>query len=399
MSQKLSKPCPLCLQPGMSPFYSVPSVPVHSVLLLRSRQEALEIPRGNILLGFCNRCGFISNLAFDPELTHYGPAYESTQSYSAMFTRFSQQLARELVERYQLYGKTVLEIGCGNGEFLKVVCELGGNRGIGYDPAYAPGRVVSSAEVTFVKEFYTEEAAHHAVDFLICKMTLEHIPDPRQFVNMVRRTLEPSRGTIVYFQVPDARRILREMAFWDVYYEHCSYFTPESLAYLFAEQQFEVLDARTVYDHQYLVIEARLRNGARYSHGRERVDQLERQVKAFEQRVGAHQNTWKNYFADQRSRKRNVVLWGAGSKAVAFLTTLGVREAVRYCVDINPNKNGTFIAGTGQKIVLPEFLKVYRPDEIVVMNPIYLAEIQETADNLGLAARLRSVDQPPGQLG
>ncbi|NJM57780.1 MAG: hypothetical protein HC857_10560 [Synechococcales cyanobacterium RU_4_20] len=37
---------------------------------------------------------------------------------------------------------------------------------------------------------------------------------------------------MVYFEVPDAERIFAERAFWDVYYEHCSYFSPPSLTAL-----------------------------------------------------------------------------------------------------------------------------------------------------------------------
>ena len=29
----------------------------------------------------------------------------------------------------------------------------------------------------------------------------------------------------MFFQVPDMSRVLRDLAFWDIYYEHCSYFT------------------------------------------------------------------------------------------------------------------------------------------------------------------------------
>ena len=48
-----------------------------------------------------------------------------------------------------------------------------------------------------------------------------------------------------------------------------------------------------------------------------------------------------------------LILWGGGSKAVAFLTTLDVREGIEYAVDINPRRSGTFLAGTGQEIVAP----------------------------------------------
>jgi hypothetical protein len=87
------------------------------------------------------------------------------------------------------------------------------------------------------------------------------------------------------------------------------------------------------------------------------------------------------------------VLWGAGSKGVAFLTTLDIRHEIEYAVDINPHKHGTFMAGTGQQIVAPEFLKGYRPDIVIVMNPIYCNEIQRELDRMGIGVEVRPVSE------
>jgi hypothetical protein len=60
-------------------------------------------------------------------------------------------------------------------------------------------------------------------------------------------------------------------------------------------------------------------------------------------------------------------------------------------VDINPYKHGTYMAGTGQEIVGPEFLRAYRPDVVIVMNPIYCNEIQRDLDGMGITAELMPV--------
>ena len=83
-----------------------------------SREEALAFPRGDIELGVCTGCGFICNPAFDPKRTEYSGRYEETQAFSPTFNKFHLALATELVERFELQGKTVVEIGCGKGEFL-----------------------------------------------------------------------------------------------------------------------------------------------------------------------------------------------------------------------------------------------------------------------------------------
>jgi len=85
------------------------------------------------------------------------------------------------------------------------------------------------------------------------------------------------------------------------------------------------------------------------------------------------------------------VLWGGGSKAVAFLTTLAVFQQIEYVVDINPYKHGTFLAGTGQEVVPPAFLREYQPAAVVAMNPVYRGEIEQILTTMGIAAELMAV--------
>nr|MBP9503044.1 hypothetical protein [Promineifilum sp.] len=83
---------------------------------------------------------------------------------------------------------------------------------------------------------------------------------------------------------------------------------------------------------------------------------------------------------------------GGGSKGVAFLTTLGQTLADIACaVDINPIKTGTFMAGTGQEIVAPLFLKTYRPDVVIIMNPVYREEISRDLEAMGLSPEIRTL--------
>ncbi len=132
--------CPNCLQQSLKPIYKVDPVPVHSVMLVPTREEALYFPAGTINLGFCEVCGFVANTSFDESKMNYSPRCEETQGFSPTFQSFHSDLAQELIERYDLRNKTVLEIGCGKGEFISMLCDMGDNRGIGFDPAFVPQR-------------------------------------------------------------------------------------------------------------------------------------------------------------------------------------------------------------------------------------------------------------------
>jgi len=159
--------CPNCGHAGMVNIYEMNGAPVHSVLLMESWEEALNYPQGRIHLGYCNHCGFVGNLAFQPEVQEYTQKkYESTQAYSPTFNAFHRALAQRLIDQYDLAGKTVLEIGCGQGEFLALLSQLGNVRGYGFDPAY-DGRVPEAANdpnLTFIDDFYGEQYTdYHAI--------------------------------------------------------------------------------------------------------------------------------------------------------------------------------------------------------------------------------------------
>jgi FlaA1/EpsC-like NDP-sugar epimerase len=151
-----------------------------------------------------------------------------------------------------------------------------------------------------------------------------------------------------------------------------------------------VLDLKTEYDDQYLMIEARPANGAPGPLPAESVDLegIARDVAYFAENWRTKVEGWREKLQSMKAQSRRVVIWGGGSKGVAFLTTIGIKDEVAYAVDINPLKHGTFMAGTGQEIVAPEFLRDYRPGAVIVMNPIYCREIGKQLENLGVTAEL-----------
>ena len=387
--------CPNCHSVELSVFYELNGIPVNSVVLLSTREEALAYPKGNMALGFCENCGFMANTALDPGLHEEPVSSETSQGFSTTFNAFHQNLATRLINQYDLHHKDIIEIGCGQGEFLTLLCELGHNRGIGFDPLYTGERTKSEAHkrITFINDFYSEKYAHYHSDFVCCKMTLEHIPQTADFVSMVRRSIGDRADTIVFFQVPDTVRILRELAFWDIYYEHCSYFSLGSLARLFRQCGFEVIKLAKEYNDQYLMIEARPgKNSHRGLLDQENdLDNLKKDVAYFVKNYPQKIEAWQNTIQEIVQEGQRAVLWGASSKAVGFLTTLNIQAQIEVAVDINPYKHNTYLPGAGQKIVPPEFLQEYKPDVVIVMNPIYCDEIGQKLDKMGIMAKLISV--------
>ncbi len=395
MTEPTSPICPGCASSASTPFYSVPEVPVHQVKLVPSRQAALSGRTGDIGLRFCSSCGFVWNAAFDPALMSYQEDYESTQTVSPTFNRFHERLAHDLIDRFDLRHKKVVEVGCGQGEFITMLAEIGGNHGYGFDQVHRGEG--GSTQVTFVKDFYGPAHKDLEPDFVCCKMTLEHVHDTGPFLRNMRLAMGDRPDAVIFFMIPEITRILNLRAFWDVYYEHCSYYSPGALARHFRIAGFDPIDVWCDYDNQYVLIAARPGTGSSATLANEHPPEaLAPKVAAFTKGVARDLAGWQDRLDRLRRNGKKTVLWGGGSKAVAFLTTLGVTDQIAYTVDLNPNRSGTFIAGTGHPIMAPQALRRDPPDTIIVMSPIYLSEISAELDALGVRpAELITVESQP----
>lgn len=387
--------CPNCTEGNMDIFHEENQVPTNSCILMATRDEAINYPRGDIKLGFCNTCGFVGNVAFDKKFTEYSSRYEETQGFSSTFNTFHKSLVERLIDKYDIRNKDVIEIGCGKGEFLALICELGNNRGIGFDPGFDSGRLDKNIvkNVKVIKDFYSNKYATCQGDFICCKMTLEHIPNTLNFVQVISRSIDPARNTVVFFQVPDAVRIFNDCSFEDIYYEHCSYFTAESLSNLFRRSKLKVISVENEYADQYLTIEALPQTDELDdpSPKNTNLDALRSYIAEFPGKYEKKLSEWKTIIEEAQKAQEKIVLWGSGSKAVTFLKALNISNELEFVVDINPHRHGFYMPGTGHKIIGPVELQTYKPDIVIIMNSIYREEISSQLNEMEFSPRIMTL--------
>jgi SAM-dependent methyltransferase len=389
----VSETCPVCLSPDSTSFFELSEMPVFIGMQWDSAEEARACDKGDIDLAFCNHCGFIWNQSFNPERLAYSRGYDNSLDASPVFQNYTRDLVRRLVNEYGIRDKQVLELGCGKGVFLAQLCEEGHNRGSGFDPSYEGERStnVANDRVTYIQDFFGEKYASHAGDLVCCRHVFEHVPDPVGFLEMIRRTGTQNSST-VYFEVPNARFIFAKLSVWDIIYEHCNYFSAESLSYVFRKCGFEVLHLDEPFAGQFLSIEARVReNNGSFRGNAADLRNLSKSIGRFSEKVSTRFEAWKRRLNQLQGDETRAVIWGGGAKTVGFLNMLKVGTFLPYVVDINPRKQGRYLSGTGQRIVSPEFLREFQPTQVILMNPIYHQEVAEQLQALGVAAEIVDV--------
>jgi 2-polyprenyl-3-methyl-5-hydroxy-6-metoxy-1,4-benzoquinol methylase len=368
---------------------SIPGVPTLCNRLCASEAEARNAPRGDIRLSYCPDCGHIVNSAFDQARVNYDGRFENTLSFSPRYRQYAEVTADRVINRYGLNGKRIVEIGCGNGDFLRLLCDPG-NRGEGYDPSQPNSRSAAgrgSFEI-IGHNFAVEDAL--GADFVCCRHVLEHLPEPMDLLRQLRESMAIRADAVVFFEVPNGLFTLDRLGIWDIIHEHVSYFIPSSLAWAFHRAGFRVCCTESAFDDQYLWLEARVDGQTSpVAPPKRPPDTL---YSSFSARFTERIELWRQRVDQLKSDRRHVVIWGGGAKGVMFLNLLRVPAGagIDWVVDINPRKQGHFVPLMGQRIVGPDCLLKDPPDLVIVMNPEYEREVRSMITDMGIGCQVVS---------
>jgi SAM-dependent methyltransferase len=389
--------CPICGQQNLQQVVTINAIPVLCNVLHCDAEQARQAPIAHMDLVNCQHCLHLFNSAFNIDKVAYAPGYDATLFFSPTYQNYARQTADALIHRHHLRDKTILEIGCGDGRYLKMICNRGKNRGFGLDPGCEFDEASCDSQVHFSSDFFNRSCAAYQPDFILCRHVLEHLERPQSLIDDAHFILNRTCGRL-YFEVPNANYTLQDLGIWDLIYEHFSYFTPHSLYYLFSQAGFHITRLESVYRNQFLCLEAQTQ--VTYDQNdppepqqlcllsRTQQQQLFGNfAHAFRQKCGE----WRRWLAKFHQAGERVVLWGTGSKGVSFLNIVDTDRSIDYVIDINPGKAGKFVAGTGHQVLPPDEVTRRIPAHVLVMNPIYYQEIEAELKERHIHAQLHQV--------
>lgn len=347
---------PLTSSTNIEILYQQQTLPLFQNKVYNNAEQAINAETANVVLAQCLDSGFIFSGEFDIDRLNYDENYQNEQSNSAFFQAHLSEVI-QLLQKHNTLGGKVLEIGCGKGFFMDMLKEQGVDIS-GIDPTYE-----GDSEL-IIKDYYSKHYFYLNADLIILRHTLEHIPDPLGFVQMIAES-NGYKGKI-YIEIPTFEWISEHAAIEDVFYEHCNYFTKNTAHLLFDDAIIE-----HTFNGQYLSILADL--NAVKKHVVE-VQPIEKFNLSFDQTLERYQNLLKEH--------PNVAIWGAGAKGSTFLNILDKdKSLVKAVIDINPKKQHKFIGGTGHPIIPPSQINEFGIQHILIMNPNYSSEIKRMVND------------------
>jgi SAM-dependent methyltransferase len=325
--------------------------------------DARNCQKGDIRLVEDLETGLVYNAAFRPELMIYDERYQNEQAFSPLFRVHLEEVAGIVESTFGHF--RIVEIGCGKAYFLEMLLAKGFDV-IGFDPAYE-GR-----NPRVIKKYFEKSDGIQAGG-IVLRHVLEHVPDPVAFLHSLK---DANRGEgMVYIEVPNFDWICEHNAWFDIFYEHVNYFRISDFRRIFGK----INRYGNLFGDQYLFVVA---------------DLASLRVPKFDpsDRVNTLIDFTLHFNNQEQGVSAGSVIWGGASKGVIFsLLRERYNAPISVVIDVNPDKQGLYIPGTGLRVQSPPEALPRLPigATIYVMNSNYLPEIKKMSNN---AYRYVSVD-------
>lgn len=307
----------------------------------------------------CSGCGLVQ---LDVEPVDYYQDVIRSGGYSTTMhdLRFDQYT--KLLDTCPLTGKRIIEIGCGQGEFLRVWRDDHfpvKAYGIEHDPSLVEKALADglSVDIGFAENEHTIIAGAPYDAF--CSFNfLEHQPNPNGMLRCIYNNLADTAYGLI--TVPSLEYILEKECYYELIRDHIAYYSQDAFRFVLEKNGFRVLSMRVVNrDTWEAIVEKRPLIAT--SALRDNQAKLRAQIHAVIDEISASGGS--------------IAVWGASHQGLTILSSLSLNNKVKYVIDSAPFKQGKYTTGSHIPIVAPEHFHDDPVQAIIIIAPGYTDEI------------------------
>ena len=322
----------------------------------------------------CMGCGLVQ---FDCEPVDYYRDVIRAGGFSKTMVELRRYQYKHLIDSYHLEGKKFIEVGCGQGEFLKVLSEFPVEvHGIEHDHHLVE---LARAQGLDVTEGFTETEdtrfAGGLYDVFLSFNFLEHQPDPSTMLQAIYRNLEDDAMGLI--TVPSFEYIMDHNSYYELIRDHLAYYTFETLTPLLERNGFLVEECEVI-NRDTLSVIVKKRPQMDTENLLECYVNLKREMETYMKYLDA----W----------DKKVAIWGASHQGFTLAATTKLGEKARYIIDSAPFKQGKFAPASHLPIVGPDHFHEHPVDAIIITAPGYTDEIAASIrQKFGTAVEIRAM--------
>lgn len=263
------------------------------------------------------------------------------------------------IELGNLRGKRILEVGCGQGEFLEMLRGFPVTGiGIENDPSLVAKAVAKGLDVRV--DF--AETPDHAIaggpfDAFMQFNFIEHQPYPNEMVRCIANNLVDGGYGLV--TAPSFEYIQNDCVY-EIMRDHIAYYTVDTLEFLFRKNGFDIVSSSIV-NRDTIELIVRKRPVLSAENFRTNYHEIRDELNTFAQSATEGGST--------------LAIWGASHQCFTAASFLDNPQRIRYIIDSAPFKQGKFSPTSHIPIVGPDHFNANPVSGILILAPGYTDEI------------------------
>lgn len=304
----------------------------------------------------------------------YYEDYVMTNSYSNQIQKLQARQLNKLIKIYKEGGgditikpKSLVEIGCGDGSFLKKA-QSKIPRTLGIEPSKPFALQAKKNGCNVINDYVnsSHKVTNISFDIFVSRQVFEHLSEPLDVLKGIKQMLNPSAVGLI--EVPNGGKSLRKGSFYDFFPDHLQYYSANSLVEIASAAGFYVISCNETFGGNYL--ELWLKND-----DNKNVEKIIKNLKV--EKKNATSNLQKKIKL-LYSQKKKIMIFGCGAKTLSIFSSFdkSISKYISCIIDSDPNKIGRYIPNTSIKILsLPQAKKI-QPDAIIILALYYVDEIK-----------------------
>lgn len=351
-----AKKCRLCGSDRTQVCLELKRMPLNIQRLLKKD----ELPKDRFIsmqVIQCNDCGFIQLPAVLSE--DYYDDYLMVTTHSAQMQEFQRIQSIEFVSKYELFDKKIIEIGCGDGNYLSHLKNAGATA-VGLEPSSIERELALKKGFTVYSGYVDRDRIieNGLYDAFVIRQVLEHVPEIHNFLQGIKRNLKP--GGYGLIEVPSVEKAILDRRFYDFFPDHVNYFSQRTLCVALEINGFEVLEMTDGMYGEYNVAIVQLPKRDSMNLVQDSVKSLSREIEEF--------------IGQRKLAGEIVAVWGAGGKGLSIMSAADVSK-VDVLIDSDPHKWSLYTPVSHLQVQAPQVLKKVKVDAIIVTAMAYKNEI------------------------
>lgn len=385
--------CPVCGFHLCADFFDAGNQTLVTLGWPKNTLMAKQMPKFAHNFVLCLRCQHIFNCRFDYQNIPYEKNPNKMFNGGKVWNKHLEQTRQEILKILPNENPCVIDIGCGDGGFLKAIADVYINRGggtfIGFDPSNSP-------ENGLIIEFYADyfQAEKHikkySPDVLLIRHVLEHLTNPAEFLQQIAfyisiNNTNQQKYCYLFIEVPNIKNALNYFRLTDFFYEHYSHFSENSLQTLL-EPLGKILYIKESYSGEILNAMLRFDLFLNYNDKNIKIKnniQTNLQIaKNFYIKSQQSILTIQQELTELYNSKEKIAIWGGTGKAANFMHLFNVDD-IRFpiVIDSDKNKCGDYVPGMGQIIQNKNILQQNPVDIIIIPTHIGIKNIYTEIQN------------------